>query len=119
MLLPSQDLKTKEDFPLPKLGPRLSFIRDQVVRGQGIFLIRNFPVHKFSSWQIASAFYAFGLHFGTPQPQNHKGHMLGHVKAIGTDASAAGVRPYTTNAPHGYHCDNSDIVGESHSMSDH
>lgn len=40
-----------------------------------------------------------------------QGHTVGHIKAIGTNASLEGVRPYTTNIPHGYHSDNSDLVG--------
>ena len=104
-------LKTKEDPPLPSLGPRLIFIRDTLVHGQGIFLIRGFPVEKFSKWQTASFFYALGLHLGFPVAQNNKGHVLGHIKAIGTDPKLPGVRPYTTSTQHGYHCDNSDIRG--------
>lgn len=72
-----EDLKSPVDFHLPHLGPRLRYIRDQVSHGQGIFLIRGFPVHRFSKWQTASAFYAFGLYWGNPQPQNNKGHVLG------------------------------------------
>lgn len=38
---------------------------------------------------------------GNLQAQNAKGHLVGHIKAIGTDASLEGVRPYTTNTAHG------------------
>ena len=34
-------------------------------------------------------------------------------QAIGTDPGLEGVRPYTTNLAHGYHSDNSDLVGEA------
>ena len=33
------------------------------------------------------------------------------AQAIGTDPGQEGVRPYTTSAAHGYHTDNSDMVG--------
>lgn len=64
-------------------------------------LDRGFPVDRFSRWQIVTAYYGFGLWWGRPQPQNAKGHMLGHIKAIGTDPHLEGVRPYTTSVPHG------------------
>ena len=41
------------------------------------------------------------LYRGNLQAQNAKGHLVGHIKAIGTDASLEGVRPYTTNIAHG------------------
>lgn len=41
-----------------------------------------------------------------------QGHIVGHIKAIGTDPTLIGVRPYTSNIPHGYHTDSSDIVGK-------
>ena len=34
-------------------------------------------------------------------------------QAIGTDPGLEGVRPYTTNLAHGYHSDNSDLVGKA------
>ena len=41
---------------------------------------RGFPVDKFSRWETAATYYAFGLHWGNPQAQNAKGHILGHIK---------------------------------------
>ena len=31
---------TKEDFPLPTFGPKLIFVRDEIVVGKGFHLIR-------------------------------------------------------------------------------
>ncbi|KAL6755491.1 Clavaminate synthase-like protein [Haematococcus lacustris] len=101
---------TVEDFPLPTLGPKLVHVRDEVILGKGFHLIRNFPVQRLSRWQTVAAYHGFGLYWGKPQAQNAKGHLVGHIKAIGTDPGLEGVRPYTTSIPHGYHTDNSDIA---------
>ena len=33
--------------------------------------------------QTVAAYYAFGLYWGTPQAQNAKGHVVGHIKVCG------------------------------------
>jgi len=44
--------------------------------------------------------------------QNSRGHVLGHVKDLGEDATQTDkVRIYRTNARQFFHCDDSDIVG--------
>ncbi|MEW5300371.1 MAG: hypothetical protein WDW36_003307 [Sanguina aurantia] len=105
-----EDLR-KEDFVIPVLGAKLLAIRDEVLHGRGFSVIRGFPVDRLTRAQTVATYYAFGLLWGEPQAQNAKGHILGHIKAIGTDATQEGTRPYTTNVAHGYHCDGSDIVG--------
>ncbi len=32
---------TRQDFPLPKLGPKLEAVRDEVVNGKGFHLIQG------------------------------------------------------------------------------
>ena len=70
----------KEDFPLPSLGDRLESFKDEVVLGKGFHLIRGFPVDRFDNWQISAAYYGLGLHWGSPQAQNAKGHIVCHIK---------------------------------------
>jgi hypothetical protein len=47
---------TKEDFPLPTLGPYLESVRDEVVSGRGFALIRGVPVDRWglAEWSYVS-----------------------------------------------------------------
>ena len=42
---------SRSDFPLPRLTPTLQRIRDEVLRGRGIFLLRGLPVDQLSPEQ--------------------------------------------------------------------
>ena len=38
---------------------------------------------RLDQFETVAAFYAFGLYWGSPQAQNAKGHVLGHIKVGG------------------------------------
>jgi Taurine catabolism dioxygenase TauD, TfdA family len=100
------------DFPLPALGPRLKArVRDEVLNGRGFLLLRGLPVERWSMREAATAFFGLGVHLGRPRSQNAKGHVLGHVRNLGLDASDPNVRIYQTNARQTFHTDSCDIVG--------
>lgn len=99
---------TAEQFPLPKLGPRLVDIRDEVMEGRGFALVRGLPVQDRSRFQNAVAFWGLGAHIGKARSQNKHGHLLGHVKNIGEDYAKA--RGYMTKAAMDFHCDSADIL---------
>lgn len=98
-------------FRLPKLGPRLERMLDQLLHGRGFVQIRGFPVEKYSLQEIAAAYLGIGSYFGSFRSQNAKGHLLGHVQDIGLDISNPNVRYYQTNKALEYHTDSCDIVG--------
>lgn len=102
---------TRGDFPLPGLAPVLKRIRDEVLRGRGVFLLRGLPVERFSHAQTIWMYWALGTHWGEPCSQNGLGHVLGHVKDLGYDPAGANVRGYHTSARLLYHCDRADVVG--------
>jgi hypothetical protein len=107
---PERDLVSlrKDDFPLPKLAPRLQRILDEVLNGRGFVLIRRLPVERWSKLQRGVAFLGLGTHWGSLRSQNAEGHLLGHVKDLG-DPHAP--RIYRTNKRQGYHTDSCDVVG--------
>ena len=76
----------REDFALPELDIRLSDMRDAVVDGIGLALVRGLPVDRWPRQVAARAFWAIGTRIGKAVCQNPVGHMLGHVKDIGVDA---------------------------------
>jgi hypothetical protein len=102
---------TREDFPLPVLAPRLAEIRDYILHGAGLFLLRGLPVQRYSPLESALAFRGIGAHLGEAVSQNGQGHVLGHVANLGLDYSDPSTRGYQTAAELRYHTDASDIVG--------
>ncbi|KAK9862136.1 hypothetical protein WJX84_008907 [Apatococcus fuscideae] len=99
------------DFPLPKLGPKLKAMRENLRSGRGFQLIRGVPVHDWSNRESVIAYFGIGLYLGKVNSQNRKGHLVGHIKDIGHDLSNPMTRLYATNGAQPFHCDMSDIVG--------
>jgi hypothetical protein len=102
---------TTDDFPLPRLAPRLREVRRAVLHGRGFALIRGWPSTERSLQQCAFAFRGVGAHLGEAISQNGKGHVLGHVANLGLDYADPTTRGYQTRAELAYHVDAGDIVG--------
>ena len=47
---------TRDRFPLPVFGATLGRIREQLLNGLGLTLIRGFPIERYSRAQAAAAF---------------------------------------------------------------
>jgi hypothetical protein len=99
------------DLAAPGLEPLVEQIRQAVLHGSGFILLRGLPVERWSLRQCAIAYFGLGAMIGEPVSQNAMGHILGHVKDIGTDYAKPTGRGYQTAARLPYHCDSSDIVG--------
>ena len=103
---------TKADFPLPTLAPKLARICDEAINGRGFVLMRGLPVERWTIREAATAYFGVGAHFGSARSQNAKGHVLGHVRDLGLNATKdPNVRIYQTNERQTYHTDSCDIVG--------
>jgi len=96
---------TRNDFPLPGLGPLLTRIRDEVVDGSGVSMLRGLPVDRWSREESAIAYWGIGTHVGQAVSQNPLGHVLGHVKDLGEDAADVNTRGYRSHAALPYHSD--------------
>eukprot|EP00891_Asterochloris_glomerata_P004809 jgi/Astpho2/4809/e_gw1.00068.16.1_t len=105
-----QDIQ-QHNFPLPRLGPKLASLQQEVVSGRGFTLLSHVPIQGLSQQQLMLLYWGIGTHWGTAVPQNAKGHMIGHVKDCHLDPSNPGVRLYATNAAQPYHTDSADLVG--------
>ncbi len=99
-----------QDFPLPRLAPRIAEWLRELGEGRGFVLLRGFPVREHSQEECAEIYFGLGLQLGTPVPQNPEGDLLGHVRDTGI-APAPGVRLYKTRAEQDFHTDGSDLVG--------
>jgi hypothetical protein len=102
----------RDNFALPRLGERLTRIRDDVLLGgRGFIVFRGVPVERYSMEEAAAAFLGIGAWFGHPVSQNGKGHILGHVKDLGRSVDDPTARIYQTTHKQTFHTDSVDIVG--------
>jgi len=101
---------TQNNFQLPVLEAGLQMMYDELLEGRGFCLIRGVPVEDFTKEQTAIAFWGIGTRFGSALSQNTKGHMLGHVKALGVDYNDQLVRGYQTADEMRFHSDQCDYV---------
>ena len=88
---------SRDDFPLPSLGPRFNKLLDEVLNGRGFVLIRSLPVDRWTKRQAAIAFLGIGTHLGSLRSQNAAGHLLGHVTDLGRSSHDPNVRIYQTH----------------------
>jgi hypothetical protein len=87
-------------------------MRAELLNGKGFILFKNFPVQAWGLRKSAVAYMGLGSYIGYPVSQNGKGHILGHVKDLGEDATQTDkVRIYRTNARQFFHADDADAVG--------
>lgn len=90
---------TKDLFPLPTLEPFFKAVREELINGKGFILFKGVPVQEWSLEKCAVAYMGLGSYFGYFTSQNGRGHVLGHVKDLGEDATRPDrVRIYRTNA---------------------
>jgi Taurine catabolism dioxygenase TauD, TfdA family len=108
--LPFADL-TREDFPLPTLGPKLRQWQEEIVDGRGFYLLRGLNAADYSDAEVGTIFWALGLYLGRAVTQNPMGDLLGHVYDHGRRYGDIDVRGYETNAHLPFHTDSGDVVG--------
>ena len=102
----------RHNFALPRLGPRLTRMRDDdLLTGRGFVVLRGVPVERYGIEEAAAVFLGIGAWFGKPVSQNGKGHMLGHVKDLGRNINDPTARIYQTTHKQTFHTDSVDIVG--------
>lgn len=103
---------TREDFPLPTLGPRLARLEQELIDGRGFALLRGLPVERWGEADASMACWGIGMHLGRPWPQNRHGHLLGDVTDHGRTPGDPEARGYELGGvPLPYHSDGSDLVG--------
>ena len=70
---------TREQFPLPTVGPKILAIREQLLRGRGFQLIKGVPVDKWTRRQVVIAYWGIGLYLGRALSNNKKGHLVSPI----------------------------------------
>ena len=101
----------RDAFPLRRFDRHLRALRETLLTGIGVEVIRGLPVARYSQAEAATIFCGIGAHLGRARSQNAKGHILGHVRDIGADANDPKARIYQTSARQTFHTDSADVVG--------
>ena len=102
---------TADAFPLPSFAGHLEKLRDQLLHGIGVDVIRGLPTRRYDQRTAAAIFCGIGAHLGSARSQNAAGHILGHVRDVGRDADDPNTRIYQTSARQTFHTDSADVVG--------
>lgn len=102
---------TIQDFPLAEFSQHLVQLKQKLLAGIGVEVIRGLPTERYSKSVSAAIFCGIGAHLGSPRSQNAAGHILGHVRDIGADVSDPSARIYQTSVRQTFHTDSTDVVG--------
>jgi len=102
---------TKETFPLATFSKHMLLLKQKLLSGVGIEVLRGLPIANYSQSFVAAIFCGIGAHVGSARSQNADGHILGHVRDIGADANDPNSRIYQTCKRQTFHTDSADVVG--------
>ena len=58
-----------------------------------------------------AAYWAIGLHLGSPVPQNFDGELVTDIRDVGADPDDPSTRLYKTRAEQDFHTDGADVIG--------
>ncbi len=102
---------TRDDFPLPTLGPALARVAHDLIGGRGFVRLAGLPVERWGVDDSCWVYWGLGRHLGEPWPQNARGHLLGDVRDQGRSLDDPTARGYEIGgAALGFHTDGSDLV---------
>ncbi|WP_411088151.1 TauD/TfdA family dioxygenase [Streptomyces sp. 061-3] len=100
---------SREDFPLPTLGPLLHSLVDELMDGRGFVLLQGAPVADLTEQQCEILALGVGRHVGRTVPQG-PGKHLRHVRDLGVAPSGSTSYSYQHSGRLGYHADPNDVV---------
>ena len=102
---------SKETFPLATFCVHIAGLKQTLLSGVGLEVLRGLPIENYSQAFAATIFCGIGAHIGSARSQNADGHILGHVRDIGADANDSKSRIYQTSERQTFHTDSADVVG--------
>lgn len=102
---------TATDFPLKSFSSHLQQLSKKLLHGAGFEVLRGLPIENYTQEFAATIFCGIGAHLGSARSQNALGHILGHVRDIGTSSNDTNARIYQTSERQTFHTDSADVVG--------
>jgi len=98
-----------DQWVLPSLESDLLRLRDELLMGRGLVLLKGLPSDRYSEEETAGIYWGLGTLLGTPSPQNARGDLLYSVRdegyVIARDYGTVGVRFSKTSEPLNFHTD--------------
>jgi hypothetical protein len=102
---------TRADVAFDALAPAIASWRETLAHGRGFLLVRGLPVERMAFEDAVAAYWAMGLHLGSPVPQNFDGELLTDIRDTGADPNEPSTRLYKTRAEQDFHTDGADVIG--------
>lgn len=100
----------QEDFPLPKLGPKLVAMADELENGRGFKAVRGIPTERLGVEGSKIALWGMGTYMGAMVSQNARGELICSVMDRGHVYGTPNARGYQSNDHLDFHTDNSDVA---------
>ena len=92
---------SQEDLPVGEMEEVLIKVKNEILEGSGMVLLRGLPVERLSTKEIAFFFWGIGLQLGSAVSQSVMGERLGRViDATDVDPHARAYRNRTELTPH-------------------
>ena len=107
---PREEL-ARGDVAFDAFAPAVAAVRATLANGRGFVLLRGLPVDRMTPEEAVIAYWALGLHLGTPVSQNFDGELLTSVRDTGADPTDPSTRLYKTRAEQDFHTDGADVIG--------
>ena len=99
----------RADFDLSAIAGDIAAIRDALMNGRGVVVLRGFPVERWGVAATTLLYWGLGAHFGTAVSQSRMGDRLGQVVDVSGDNPRE--RGYRSSKELEFHTDSDDIVG--------
>ncbi|KAM0342735.1 hypothetical protein ACHAPU_009227 [Fusarium lateritium] len=105
------DCVSRDNFPLPTLGPRLDRIRQDVHQGKGFGVIRGLNTQKYSPEDLTVMYLGIQSYIANRHGrQDRKGNMLVHIVADNSSKLKAGHHRHSTSPINFHNEEAGDIV---------
>ncbi|MGE4337093.1 MAG: TauD/TfdA family dioxygenase [Pigmentiphaga sp.] len=105
------DELSQDNFPLPSMQPLFERLLNELETGRGLFLLRGFPVDRYSKDDLRYMYVGLCKHLGVLRPQSSGGDYLGDVRNFNIDINSDRGRAYTSRQRLTFHSDQADVVG--------
>lgn len=116
---------TRDNFPLPNLGPKLVDTAQELEEGCGMVRLRGLPVKQYEESVLRKLWMGLCAHLGTPVFQNSQGQLMRNIRDEGSGVGArygqmqqSGDETFLSSrartastAPLRFHTDRTDVVG--------
>jgi Taurine catabolism dioxygenase TauD, TfdA family len=100
----------RSQFEMPYLSWKLQRVKDQLLNGRGIALIKNFPVNRYTEKDTIRGYAALAKVIGNLRPLNGMGWLVSHIRDFNVDQTKSHILHSQTNLLQDAHTDSCDIV---------